>query len=90
MKILRARKHEAQLCPEEVYQDNRISWDGAGGYVDEAMTFFLKRTVEIDPARFWTGEELGGRQGILDTRDHLPEEAKLFLKISFAKLVLDP
>ena len=48
------------------------------------------QSLKSDPARFWTGEELGGRQGILDTRDHLPEEAKLFLKISFAKLVLDP
>lgn len=63
---------------------------GAGGYVDEAMTFFLKRTVGFDPARFRTGEELGGRQGILDTRDHLPEEAKLFLKVFLAKLVLNP
>lgn len=61
-----------------------------GDYVDEAMTFFLKRTVGIDLARFQLGEELGGRQGILDTRDHLPEEAKLFLNLSFAKLVLDP
>lgn len=90
MKILRARKHEVQLCPEEVNQEDRISWEGAGDYVDEAMTFFLKRTVGIDLARFRTGEELGGRQGILDTRDHLPEEAKLFLNLSFAKLVLDP
>ena len=63
---------------------------GGGGYVDEAMTFFLKRTVGIDPARFRTGEELGGRQGILDTRDHFPEDAKLFLKVSLVKLVLNP
>lgn len=79
MKILRARKHEVQLCPEEGNQEDRISWEGVGDYVDEAMTFFLKRTVGIDLARFRTGEELGGRQGILDTRDHLPEEAKFSL-----------
>lgn len=89
MGILRAREHEAQPRCEGVYQDGRTSWGGRGGYVvGIMMVCSLKGKVGIDPVRLGGGEEVGGRQGILGTRDHLPEKVKLFPKASFAKLVL--